>query len=49
MGDLKRAEADYKVALSLQPKNINALHHLGTLMEKMGGDNLEKAIDYFNQ
>jgi len=49
LGDLKSAENDYQVALKLQPSNINTMHHLGTLMEKMGGDHLYKALEYFKQ
>ena len=35
--------------MQLQPKNISALHHLGTIREKIGGDKLELALDNFNQ
>jgi tetratricopeptide (TPR) repeat protein len=49
LSSLQQAEQDYLQALKLQPKNINALHHLGTLMDKIGGDKLYKALDYFHQ
>lgn len=48
VGNISQAEADYIEALKIQPKNINALHHLGTLIEKIGGERLPTALDYFN-
>lgn len=36
-------------AVSLQPRNISAIHHLGTIREKMGGDRLEMAMENFNE
>ena len=38
IGKLEEAEKDYLQAVSLQANNISALHHLGTIREKMGGD-----------
>jgi tetratricopeptide (TPR) repeat protein len=35
--------------VSLQPTNISALHHLGTIREKLGGDRLSLALDSFNE
>lgn len=34
--------------MNLQPQNISALHHLGTIQEKIGGDKLQLALDNFN-
>ena len=33
----------------MQPKNVSALHHLGTIREKMGGDRLSLALENFNE
>jgi tetratricopeptide (TPR) repeat protein len=38
---LEEAERDYILAINLQPGNISALHHLGTIREKMGGERLD--------
>jgi len=42
------SEEDYKRALLLQPDNVAALHHLGTIREKIGGDRLPMALQDFN-
>lgn len=42
------SEDDYKRALVLQPDNVAALHHLGTIREKIGGDRLPLALQDFN-
>jgi hypothetical protein len=36
-------------ACKLQPGNVSALHHLGTIREKIGGDRLELALKDFEQ
>jgi hypothetical protein len=46
---LEEAENDYLTAIKLQPTNIQALHHLGTVREKIGGDRLPLALENFNQ
>lgn len=35
--------------MNLQPKNVSALHHLGTIREKIGGEKLELALENFNE
>ena len=35
-------------AVSIIPENLSALHHLGTIREKMGGEKLEQALKDFN-
>ena len=42
------SEEDYKRALLLQPDNVAALHHLGTIREKIGGDRLPIALQDFS-
>jgi hypothetical protein len=42
------SEEDYKRALLLQPDNVAALHHLGTIREKIGGDRLPMALQDFS-
>ena len=42
------SEEDYKQALLLQPDNVAALHHLGTIREKIGGDRLPMALHDFS-
>lgn len=37
------------LAIKLQPSNIQAIHHLGTIREKIGGDRLPMALENFNQ
>ena len=32
----------------MQAQNISALHHLGTIREKIGGDRLGIALENFN-
>ena len=49
LGQLDEAENDYLEAVKMQSSNISALHHLGTIREKMGGDKLELALENFNQ
>ena len=44
---IKDAEKDYSAALSLQPINVNVLHHLATLKEKSG--DLEGALSGFSK
>ena len=39
-GQLHEAEQDYLQAIGLQPNNVQAMHHLGTVAEKIGGDHL---------
>lgn len=34
--------------MTLQPNNISALHHLGTIREKIGGEKLDEALENFN-
>lgn len=46
---MEEAEQDYLSAIKLQPKNISALHHLGTIREKMGGNRLSLALENFNE
>jgi len=38
------AEKDYERSVEIMPKVISALHHLGTIREKIGGDKLNLAI-----
>jgi len=33
----------------MQSQNISALHHLGTIREKIGGDRLSMALENFNE
>ena len=35
--------------MKLQPTNISALHHLGTIREKIGGDKLDLALENFKK
>ena len=35
-------------AVSIQPDNITAIHHLGTVREKIGGERLPLALQNFN-
>lgn len=46
---LYQAEEDYVQACLLQANNISALHHLGTIREKIGGDRLPLALQDFNK
>lgn len=48
LGNLEESEKDYDAAIKIQPNNISALHHLGTVREKLGGDYLALALDSFN-
>jgi len=48
LSKFEQAEQDYLRAIELQPKNISALHHLGTTREKIGGDKLDLALQNFN-
>lgn len=43
------AETDYLMAIKLQPNNVQAIHHLGTVREKIGGDRLQLALENFNR
>ena len=36
-------------AVGLQANNISALHHLGTVREKIGGEKLSLALENFNK
>jgi len=45
MGKLAEAERNYQQALTLQPHNVNVLHYLATVQEKLGGDKLAHALD----
>jgi len=36
-------------ACKLQPSNVSALHHLGTIREKIGGDRLPFALRDFDE
>lgn len=36
-------------ACKLQPNNVSALHHLGTIREKIGGDRLPYALRDFDE
>ena len=49
IGSLDEAESDYRKAIELQPQNINAIYHLGCLLEKMGNDRLPEALDCLNE
>ena len=49
MGKYEQSEADYKSSVDLQPKNISALHHLGTIREKIGGEKLDLALENFDE
>ena len=46
---MAEAEKDYLMAIKLQPNNVQAIHHLGTVREKIGGDRLELALTNFNR
>lgn len=39
---------DYVSAVTIQPDNVTAIHHLGTVREKLGGDKLPFALQNFN-
>ena len=43
-----KAEEDYLTSIQLEPHNVSALHHLGSVREKMGGDKLPLALENFN-
>lgn len=48
VGNFEEAEKDYIEAVKMQAENISALHHLGTIREKIGGDRLSLALENFN-
>jgi tetratricopeptide (TPR) repeat protein len=48
VGNFEEAEKDYIEAVKMQSENISALHHLGTIREKIGGDRLSLALENFN-
>ena len=49
LGKYEEAEKDYIEAVKMQNQNISALHHLGTIREKIGGEKLSLALENFNQ
>lgn len=49
LGQFENAENDYLQAVELQDNNISALHHLGTVREKIGGEKLSLALENFNK
>jgi hypothetical protein len=49
MGKFAEAERNYQQALTLQPQNVNVLHYLATVQEKLGGDKLAVALENFTK
>ena len=49
MGKLNEAEQSYENSLKIQPNNLNALHYLASVQEKLGGDKLELALKNFSK
>lgn len=49
MGKYNEAEQCYEQSLRIQPSNLNALHYLASVQEKLGGDKLEVAFQNFSK